>query len=254
MARSDRERRLETLRNLIQERHTISKSDLMEAVSVSRMTLFRDLEALEEEGLIEDLYGSVSLKQTDYDLGKSLVTNINEKRSIALEATRYITDDDVIFMGAGTTTLEIARLVACQEKRVTVITNSLPIAMAVEKSSHIHLIMLGGYYHRTTESFFGPVARAAIEGISGRIVFFGANGIDVDAGITGYFAEQTELIQEMIRLSKFSVAVLDSTKFGKVCANRIAYLNQVNLLITDQHLQPEVRDALQTRGYPFVIA
>ena len=254
MARPDREKRRELLRNIIQERHSLTKSELLDAVSVSRMTLFRDLETLEEEGFIEDLYGSVMLKQTDYDLRKSLITNITEKRRIAQEATHFIEDDDVIFMGAGTTTLEVARVVATQEKRVTMITNSLPIAMAIEKSSNINLIVLGGYYHRTTESFFGPSTRTAIEGVSGRIVFFGANGLDFVAGITGYFAEQTELIQEMIRLSKFSVAVVDSSKFGKVCANRISYLDQVDVLITDSNLSSENQEELKAKGYPFIFA
>jgi DeoR/GlpR family transcriptional regulator of sugar metabolism len=218
------------------------------------MTLFRDLELLEQEGFLEDLYGSVALRQTDYDLSKSLVTNISEKRSIAQEATQFIKEDDVIFMSAGTTTLEIARLVTLQENRVTIITNSFPIAKAVEKFAHIHLIVLGGYYHRATESFFGPATRSGIEGKSGRIVFFGANGVDVDAGITGHFAEQIELIQEMIRLSTFSVAVVDSNKFGKVCAYRISYLDQVNALITDRNLQPEFQDLMTTKGYPYIIA
>ena len=165
-----------------------------------------------------------------------------------------VEDDDVIFMGAGTTTLEIARLITTMENRVTIITNSLPIAMMVGKYSHIHLIMLGGYFHRQTKSFFGPSARSAIDATSARIVFFGANGVDLTAGITGHFVEQTEIVQEMIRLSKFSVGVIDTNKFGKVCANRIAYLDQIDMLITDHNVHSEFVEAMKENNYPITIA
>jgi DeoR/GlpR family transcriptional regulator of sugar metabolism len=254
MSRLDRGKRLDLLRSIIQERHTLTKSELMDAVTVSRMTLFRDLEILEKEGFIEDLYGSVTLSRTDYDLQKSLVTNIDEKRSIAQAAAKLVEDDDVIFMGAGTTTLEIARLITTMENRVTIITNSLPIAQMVGKYSHIHLIMLGGYFHRQTKSFFGPSARSAIDATSARIVFFGANGVDLTAGITGHFVEQTEIVQGMIRLSKVSVGVIDSSKFGKVCANRISYLDQVNMLITDQNAPFEFIEAMRVNNSPIKLA
>ncbi|MCU0485676.1 MAG: DeoR/GlpR family DNA-binding transcription regulator [Anaerolineales bacterium] len=254
MARSDRENRLDTLRKIIKERHTLSKSELLDAVSVSRMTLFRDLEALEEEGFIEDLYGSVTLKQTDYDLQRYKDVNIENKRKMAQAAARFIQDEDVIFIGAGTTTLEITRVIVAQEHPVTIITNFLPVATETGKHSHINLVMLGGYYHRTTRSFIGPITRAAINSMSIRIVFFGANGVDLDAGLTGYFADQCELIREMIRLSKFSVGVADSTKFGKLSPNRIAYLDQINMLITDSDLSPEYQEGLSQRGYTFILA
>ena len=254
MAKMSREERLDILRRIIEQRRALTKSELQDAVNVSRMTLFRDLETLKEEGFIDDLYGSVTIRKPEYDLLQSMESRIDEKRLIAQEAIKMVVEDDVIFVGAGTTTLEIARLLSKLDLHTTVITNSLPIAMELEKNDNVSFIMLGGYYHRKTRSLFGPAARKSLEGLNGRIVFFGANGVDIESGITGYFAEQTDLIREMMKSCKIKVAVVDSTKFGKLCANRICHLNQVDTIITDNGLAESFQEQMKSHAVSYLLA
>ena len=99
MKKMSRDERLALLRNLIEERHTISTSELQEMVDVSRMTLFRDLDQLHDEGIIEKLYGSVTLTRKLYDIDESLTAHINEKRQIAQKALDYIHKNDSILVG-----------------------------------------------------------------------------------------------------------------------------------------------------------
>lgn len=251
---NSREERLLRLRATLEERRTIATSDLQQVMAVSRMTLFRDLELLQQQGLVERHFGSVTWTQSLYDLDTSLVTNIEEKRSIAREALKLVSEDDTVFLGAGTTVLEVAKAIAASGLKVTALTNSLPIANAIHRPSSIRLIMTGGDYSEDTRSLLGQVALRSIDGLSGRILFFGANGVDIAGGITAHFSEQVELIRRMMQLCKKTVAVVDSTKFGKISIHRICHLDQVDQIVTDDKLEPSIRSQLANNNVPIVIA
>lgn len=253
MAKMSKDERLSILRDLIEEHHTVSTSELQEVLDVSRMTLFRDLETLQGEGLIERLYGSVTLSRSLYDINESLGTNIEEKRRIAQKALSLIKDDDNVFLGPGTTVLEIAKAIVASETSLTVFTSSLPVANTINNPTNTRLIMSGGHYHPQTKSLTGPISRRSVEGLSGRIMFFGANGVDLHAGITSYFAEISELLRQMMQACKIKVVVADSTKFGKINMHRICAADEVDLIITDSGIDAFLAEEIQAAGIPLEI-
>jgi DeoR family transcriptional regulator of aga operon len=253
MAKLSKEDRLEKLRELIGSQGALSTSELQEALGVSRMTIFRDLEALQEEGFVDRLYGSVTLSREQYNLGEASTTNIEGKRRIAQYAATLVQKDDTVFFCAGVTVLEVARIIAKSDLVLTAFTYSLPLAQEVHTISNIRLIMGGGYYHSETQSFLGPIALRAIDGLSSRIIFFGANGIDLKSGITSYFVEQAELIKKMISYSQMSIAVIDSSKFGKVNVHRICGLSEPDLIITDSGIPESAVAELKAANIPIVI-
>lgn len=217
------------------------------------MTLFRDLEVLQEEGFVDRLYGSVTLSREQYNLAEASVTNIEGKRRIAQYAATLIHEDDTIFFGAGITVLEVAKIIAASNLAVTAFTYSFPVAQEVFKKSNIRLIMGGGYYHTETESFVGSMTLKTIENLSGRIAFFGSNGFDLKSGITSYFVEQAELIKKMMSFSQMSVAVIDSSKFRKVNVHRICSLIEPDLIITDNSIPEGAVAELKAANIPIVV-
>lgn len=250
----NKEDRLKFLRNVIDQRGTISTSDLLELVDVSRMTLSRDLDTLQEQGFIERYHGSVTSIKSLYDLDASLVTQIDQKRCIAQEALQLIDEDDSVFLGAGTTVLEVAKAIETSGLSATVITNSLPIANTLKENSQIKLIITGGNYRSATRSFLGPVSLRSVEIMSARIQFFGANGFDVDGGITSHYVEHTDLIRRMMQSCRISVAVIDSSKFSTIAIHRICHLSEVDYIITDKNLDISIQNKLLERGVPLLVA
>jgi len=254
MSKLSRDDRLNRLRDFIEKKISISTSDLVNEMNVSRMTLNRDLDSLQEEGFIERFHGSVTLSKTLYDLDVSLGKMVVEKRAIAREALNLVADNDTVLMGSGTTTLELAKLFQGSKNNLTLLTNSLSMAFTIHNSADIRLIVTGGDYHQGTRSLVGPVANRAVESLSGRILFFGANGVDPDGGLTAHFSGQADLINKMKNACKISVALVDSSKFNRVSPFRICNLNGLDYIITDSNLSKETRDIFTEAGAPLVIA
>ena len=253
MARLSKEDRLGKLRELIGSQRAISTSELQRTLDVSRMTLFRDLAVLQEEGFVDRLYGSVTLSREQYNLAEASVTNIEGKRRIAQYAATLVQEDDSVFFGAGITVLEVAKIIAKSKLVLTVFTYSFPLAQEIYHISNIRLIMGGGYYHSETESFLGSIALKGIEGLSSRITFFGANGFDLKGGITSYFVEQAELIKKMISYSQMVIAVIDSSKYRKVNVHRICSLSEPDLIITDSGIPKSAVEELKAANITIVV-
>jgi len=254
MIKLSRDERLNRLRDFIKKKISISTSDLVNEMNVSRMTLNRDLESLQDEGFIERFHGSVTLSRTLYDLDVSLEKMVEEKKAIAREAFKLIHDNDSILMGSGTTTLQLGRLFYDSKYNLTILTNSLSMAFTIHNSADIRLIVTGGDYHQGTRSLAGPVANRSVESLSGRILFFGANGVDPDGGLTAHFSGQADLINKMKSACKISVALVDSSKFNMVSPFRICNLDDPDYIITDSNLSREIREIFMEAGAPLVIA
>ena len=145
------------------------------------------------------------------------------------------------------------KLIAIQDLKVAVVTNSLAAANAVNKSTNIRLFVIGGEYHPETRSLFGPASVETLGRITGRVLILGANAVDPYAGITAHFIDHAELLRHMMKAVKVCIAVIDSSKFGRVCAHHICNLNEIDVLITDSNLDPEMRSALEEKDLDLII-
>ncbi len=111
MTKLPKEERIDRLKSIISELHSVSVAELQDLTKVSRMTLHRDLEVLEERGLIEKMHGSVRLSDGAYNIHKSMSSNVEAKQEIARKAATFIEKHDTLFMATGTTVLELVRVI-----------------------------------------------------------------------------------------------------------------------------------------------
>jgi DeoR/GlpR family transcriptional regulator of sugar metabolism len=254
MNKLTRDERLSYLRELLEDKNTISTSELATEMDVSRMTLFRDLETLQAEGFIERFHGSVTLARSNYDLDASLGAKVLEKKAIAYKAIQLLKDDDVIFLGSGTSALEMAKVIDKENLQITLLTNSLPIVFSLHQSSRIRLIVAGGNYHQDTRSMTGPLTTRMIDGLSVRGLFFGANGVDLNGGLTAQFANHADLLSRIKETCQVSVALVDSSKFNKVYAHRICSIHESDYIITDSNLDNSIKSKFVEAGAPLLIS
>lgn len=137
-----REERYRTILSLLEKNDTVQVSELAELFNVTEMTIRRDLQALEDEGLLERVHGGAKKKGTHYielsNVQKETL-NVEEKKHIGKICADLIEDNDTIFIGSGTTSRFI--LDYLDTKPVMLVTNSIQIFQEAIKLPNVETIL-----------------------------------------------------------------------------------------------------------------
>ena len=249
------ETRRQTLLDLIQKRGFAALEDLVAAVGVSESTIRRDLEALEQGGVIRRTHGGAVVGAETRELMPAFEdradTAIAEKRSIGRFAASLVQDGDTVLLDGGTTTLEVAK--ALVGRTVQVVTNSLPIAQLLAPHKDTDLILIGGFVYPRTGVALGPIAIGCLEKIRVHTLFMGAGGIMAD-GIYNSNLLLVETEQAMMKSAHQVVLVADHTKFGKQALTKLCGLEKIQHLVVDEGVSPEDRRQIENAGVLLQVA
>ncbi len=158
-----------------------------------------------------------------------------------------IADGDSLIFDAGSTVLQMVPHLA-QFNNITVMTNSLTIVNAlVELDNDQTILMPGGTYRKKSASFHGSLAESAFQQFSFDKLFIGADGVDLNAGVTT-FNEVHNVSKAMCEAAGRIILLVDSSKFGRKSPNVVCELSAVDTLITDRDINPDYLAALQAKG------
>jgi DeoR/GlpR family transcriptional regulator of sugar metabolism len=233
-------------------------SELVEQLGVSDMTVRRDIEKLDSEGLLERVHGgalAIVPRATDepgFRAKSSLMTA--EKSAIAAAAADLVRPGSTIGISAGTTTYELARTVR-QVAQLTVVTNSVPVAQLLHEAQPAgHVVVLTGGVRTPSDALVGPVAVAALQGLHVDRLFLGAHGIDRTAGLTTPNLVEAETNQALVRASRSVCVLADHSKVGIVGLSTFMHLEEVDTLITDSGISPRHRAVLEDGVEQLVLA
>nr|WP_283264059.1 DeoR/GlpR family DNA-binding transcription regulator [Streptococcus dysgalactiae] len=207
----------------------VALEDLMQLLDSSESTVRRDLGELEQEGRLHRVHGGAELfhsLQEELSNQEKSVKNSQIKQALAQKASRFIYDNDVIFIDAGTTTEFL--LPFLQGKNVTVVTNSIHHATRLVDLS-IKTIIIGGYVKQTTDASIGSVALEQIRQMNFDKAFLGMNGVD-EAYLTTPDMEEAVIKKAVIANAKVSYILVDSSKIGQVSFVKVAAINQVTII------------------------
>jgi DeoR family fructose operon transcriptional repressor len=219
---------------------------------VSESTIRRDLQVLSQDGAVERTRGgAVPASRFEPSFREKETAHLAEKTAIARAAAELVQPGQTVFLDAGTTTLELAR-VLCGRTDVTVATNSIPIA--VELAQHLRLIVTGGQAKEQTLALVGPLAERSIEQMHVDIAFLGMNGVAIGAGLTTPTWEEAATKARMIASGRTAVVLADSSKLGAVSFARVAGLDEVDLLLTDENAPADMVEALRAAGLRVEVA
>jgi DeoR/GlpR family transcriptional regulator of sugar metabolism len=221
-------------------RHTVAVTELAELFDVSPMTIRRDLQALEQQGLVEAVHGGArSSLQSPFELSfaQRELVNAESKRAIGRLAASLVSDGEAIALDASTTTVQVARNLVAR-RRVTVVTNGINAAAELGHRPGIDVIVTGGQLHQTA-SLVGPFARATIEQLRVDWLFFSVTGITDDLALTGPSEFDAETKAALMGIARRVVLVADSTKFGRDSYVRVAPLSAVHDIVSDTSLPSE---------------
>lgn len=230
-----KKRRQEILQR-VQQQGYVSARELAEQYHVDASTVRRDLDALARLGLVVRNHGGASLPADTGPVGDD-DARLAAKRAIAQAVARLIGDGRSLLLDSGSTTLEVAR--ALRDRRgLTVVTNDLRIAAELATHTDLRLIVIGG---EVLPHAYTLMSEHAVELMGEYHVDYAVLGADaVDPrGLSTIGSFEAPLKRAMIRAGSQVVLVADSSKFGQSALVRVAGLQDVGLVVTDEGLPAE---------------
>lgn len=232
---------------LLQGGQRISVRELAARFNVSEMTIRRDLNAMEAEGLLMRTYGGATPTSNLRPHHESPVQAAIGRRAAAL-----VSPGQTVMLSTGDTALEVARHLP-RDARLTVATTSLSVAQELF-GSDITVVLFGGILRKEFPSLYGPMTEAMVKNFHVDLLFTGTDGARSDNGFYTAEVQHSSLEQAMISIADHVVVVTESRKFGQPAFVRFAAIDEVDMVITDAGLSPVDRRNLEERGVEVVIA
>ncbi|SEQ73737.1 transcriptional regulator, DeoR family [Faunimonas pinastri] len=249
--------RLEIIRHHLYARGSASVQELCGATGASLATVRRDLQRLEDEGAVERTHGGVRLAETaGVELGFRVreKRNIAAKRAIARSATEMIRPQSTIFLDAGTTVLQVARLLRLQPMPLSVFTNGLAVAYELANVPDLRVSVIGGQLRNENLSFVGPQAERTLDDLWFDQLFMGFSAVHEDGSFHTLDVIEASLNRRMLDRTRQPVLLADSSKFDLHAPYRVATFAPGMKIITDEGLSTDWRSRVADLGADLVLA
>ena len=235
---------------MIEENARASVIDLSKRLSVSEVTIRKDLAVLEEEGSVLRTHGgAISVGRSRAELAFEVRARLHrtEKSLIGAEAARLVEDGDSIALDASSTALQIARHLQAR-RELTVVTNGIRVATELAAQPSITVLMPGGAVRWEAFSLVGKWGTMMLRQLNIQKAFVGAVGFTLEEGLTDVNAEEAELKRAMVGTAKDVVGVFDHTKWNRVAMATFCPTNRLRLIISDDRAPTDSVKAARDLG------
>ena len=243
-----------TIVTMLEARGRVSIAEVSRLTEVSEMTIRRDLEALEHEGILKRTHGgAVSVISLSYEPPYIIrkESNRSAKSRIAQRASEMLSEGETVILDVGTTAVAIAQALKARVN-LTVLTSNLWAAAILADEKGIVLMVTGGTARARERSLVGSLATRAFSDLVFDVFFLSVAGVHPEFGITDYNMEEAQVKREAIRAAQRRIVVADSSKLGKVAFAKICGLDQIDMIITDNEAPEEIA-ALKSAGIEMVL-
>ncbi len=209
----------------------------------------RDLNELQDRGLIERIHGGAAHLSDDVEPLRPLreVAFADEKRRIGQAAVAHVADHSTVLILGGTTTEAMLPYLA-SVRGLTVLTNSLMVVNRLSQISEIEIIVLGGLLRRTEMSLLGHLTIAGLDEFGIDQVFSGAFGIDPEIGVTGTNLSETQTDRSLASSARELIMLADHSKLTQRGPARLVPTSAITTLITDDEADPGVIERFRSAG------
>lgn len=245
------------IREILAMQRTVAAAALTEMLGVTPATIRRDLAQLEEEGVLVRSHGgavsrtSSTTFQPSYDA--LLKTNHQEKEAIAREAERLILDGETVFLEGSSTVYELA-LRLHNRHRLTVVTNSPPILVQLQRNPGINLLCTGGDLLSDTFYLSGVWAERVLQEIRVDKAVLGVTAIDVGYGVSAARQGEAQIKKALVKSAKTRIALADHSKFGKQSFAYVGPISDFDILLTDSGTDGKQIKELRDAGVEVIVA
>jgi DeoR/GlpR family transcriptional regulator of sugar metabolism len=228
----------------------VSVAQLSDGLGVTPSTIRRDLQRLAREGRLVRTYGGAALPAAGPSVTGTDPAR-DAKRRIARAAAALVPEQTTIAIGSGSTALEFARQLV--DRRLTVITNALDVANVLLDRPGIELIVLGGVVRPRMHSMLGHLAELATRELRADMLVMGIGAVSVDQGLMNDSVPEILIDRALRRMARSVVVLADASKFEQVAPGFVFGLDEVDSIVTDHAIAPEVLAAIRRRSRVQVI-
>ncbi len=247
--------RRERVKQIVRSRRAVRVEELKEELGVSTATIRRDLHELEEAGELRRVHGgaiSVDASPIEARFEAKAATNPVEKQRIARRAAAMVEPDAKIYLDAGSTCLELAKLLAARTD-ITIVTNSLP-AINELAGAGPRLIVIGGELRPLSQALVGPLSTKVLDELYLDQAFVGTFSLSLDAGLTTTDPAEAFTKGYVLSRTREAVLLVDGSKLGTRSFAHAGHLDQVDVVITDVALDEEANHTFEHAGVRVLVA
>ena len=247
---TERQSKLIKLVNIYQK---IEVSRLAELLDVSQVTIRKDLDHLEDEGLLTREHGYALIKNAN-DINTRLTINYDTTLKVATKAAEMVSNGETVMLESGSTCALLAEQLAKLKKDVTIITNSAYIAIRIRELPIRKVILLGGEYQKEYQGMVGPLVRKCAKEFFVDKFFVGTDGFIPEAGFTCDDLMRVETMKYMENSANRTIILADSSKFSQKGVVVQSTFAEIDTLCTDSGVSQEVVDILTRNNIHVEIA
>ena len=246
-----KERHLKIL-DMVNEKDRISVQELAAKLGLSVVTIRKDLEELESEGLLRRQHGYAAKASPDA-INSRMSFRYLEKKKIAQKAVSLVEPMETIMIESGSTCALFASLVAEKKKDLTIITNSTFIARYIS-TSNTSVILLGGDYHSDAEVLVGPFVKLCVSQIYVDKFFVGLSGFSPSRGFLNSNISRAEAVQSMAESASKTYVLADNTKFSQLSTIALFPSKLPAAVISNDPIPEDARIYFQEKGIQYIPA
>ena len=258
MTRVKPHERRQRILDRVLEYDSVTVDDLADEFGLTKMSVRRDLNALAENGQVARVRGGATRPHTPVPARRYVDAqqrNAQAKARIARAAAPLLGQAVSAFFYSGSTVARVVEaLTEDQHDQLTVVTNSVPVINTVTTWNDAHLVAVGGLYLPAYMAFVGPQAIEPLRSLSADVAVVGCDGLSIAEGLTTPHQLVAEIGTILIERARRTIVVADSSKIGRRGFTPIAPVTAIDVLVTDEHADPQELSALRQAGIDVHIA
>ncbi|MGZ3217294.1 DeoR/GlpR family DNA-binding transcription regulator [Paracoccus sp. T5] len=250
-----RDERRQAIMDLLVETRSVDLDDLADRFAVSKMTVHRDLDDLEQAGLLRKVRGGATIEpgtRFESDFRVRALQDGDAKDRMARAALAMVEPGMTVMVNDGSMAALLgARMAGCAP--LTVITNNAAVIERLKDAPRVTLIALGGIYSARFNGYFGIVTESALSRLRADLAFISTPAV---AGLQAFHIDEgaVRVKQAMMRAAGRSVLLVNHQRFGRSALHALADLSDFDMVVTDASPAPEDRAAIERAGIALTIA
>ncbi|GGP84677.1 DeoR/GlpR family DNA-binding transcription regulator [Saccharothrix coeruleofusca] len=240
--------RHEVILQRLRQGERVAVGTLAEIVGCSEMTVRRDLDVLEREGLLRRVRGAAvsTLTGEETPFAARAKQRLEVKRRIGAAVAGLLDDGETVVLDGGSTVLEVARRLV--DRRLTVLPLSLHVADALRTANQVRMVLPGGDVRPGELAFVGPLTEHAFDVMRFDTAVLGACGFSARTGLSAHDLGEGAVKSAAVDASARVVVAIDSTKFGRTAFSRVGPVERVDVVVTDEAAPEEEVARLRDAG------
>lgn len=257
MSENPSEHRRRLILDRARDNGRVQVTELAVVLDVAAETVRRDLQALEDQGLLRRTHGGalpIDKARFETCLGQRAKQAVAEKGRIADAATRFLEACESLFIDEGSTAMAVAERLLPMDRPLTIVTHSLPVAAILTPRPNTDVLLLGGRVRSASMATVGSSATAMLSDLTIDLAVLSASGISLERGLSTSDPETAELKRVAMDAARQRLFVGDHTKFGISSFCRYADVREFNAVLTDSGLPTAVAARYKAAGVRLVRA